>query len=287
MSQQQNAGKKPFNRAQHIEKLRKDAAMKMIGEKTRAQQVAEIRAKFAREREERRRKKEEEEAILKKQQEEEKHRLEEEALEAEVKSRTREFFYLNFLRQQKPVKGDPTYIGDIHDVHGAWRPTGEGEFHMNEEIVYKGKFDNKGIMHGTGYYEFFRDGQRWTRWEGHFDKGRIHGLGRLISEDGKVSKDALARDNVIVCFKEDLVDGRQVEFHNLKVAVGLDDERPRATIIRHVKGWRYWIRFHDESKWSDIIVIVTIADVAGVAVVMAVPAAMDIYRSVENVYSLT
>jgi hypothetical protein len=262
---------KSFNRAEFIERLRKEAAMKMVHEKSRAQEVIAVRAKFAREREERRKILEEAQKAEKLRQEQEDERRKEEAIENEIKSKTKKYFVLNQFNQPKSPKGSPTYSGQYTGSHGYWQPHGEGEFRINDEVVYKGTFDKKGFLQGNGAHEFTREGEggqkKWSRWEGGFQNGMMNGLGTLIStsatvaaaDGGKqpasatatsstIAREALARDNVIVCFRDELVEGRQVQFEGTGVAVGLDTERPRATIVKHIRNWRFKVRFHDEGE---------------------------------------
>ena len=62
-----------------------------------------------------------------------------------------------------------------------------------------------------------------------------------------MKREALARSNHILCFKDELQDGKQVEIHDPKTRlVSFYYGKPRANIVRHVENWRYLIRFHDQ-----------------------------------------
>jgi hypothetical protein len=83
---------------------------------------------------------------------------------------------------------------------------------------------------------------------------------RKIDEEQKekqfLPREAIAYHGDIVCYKDDLVEGLQIEFcdnilNNYKTSDGIF---PRVTLIYHIKDWKYFCRFHDESHPRERIV---------------------------------
>lgn len=61
--------------------------------------------------------------------------------------------------------------------------------------------------------------------------------------------EALMKDNIVICVRKDLIEGKQLEFNDSSLAVTsthCDYSLPRAILIRHVKKWRYLFRFQDQ-----------------------------------------
>ena len=75
----------------------------------------------------------------------------------------------------------------------------------------------------------------------------VHGVGFVTDKHG-VRREALARDNLIMCYKDELVDGKQVEFDDATMRVVAESRTPRASIMFHVTGWKYRCHFHDEIR---------------------------------------
>lgn len=65
---------------------------------------------------------------------------------------------------------------------------------------------------------------------------------RVWIQDGSsnTEDDVIMRHNIVMCKKNDLVQGRQVIIHDF------GNDEPRMTIIKHVRRWRYICRFHRE-----------------------------------------
>jgi hypothetical protein len=61
-------------------------------------------------------------------------------------------------------------------------------------------------------------------------------------------REALARDGIIMCFQDELQQGVQVEFDDPTLFVITNSRRPRASIMHHVRGWKYRVHWHDEIK---------------------------------------
>ena len=171
-------------------------------------------------------------------------RIAREALEKVKEHNTKEYFEYNPYGRKVPPKEDPLYFGEHRGQGGAWMPHGYGEFYLNGHLKIEGKFLD-GSLHGHAKYLFSDN----TTWEGEFKKGRMHGVGFVIADpkEPSVKREALCRDNHILCCKDELQDGKQIEFHDPAIRlVSFYYGKPRANIVRHIENWRYLIRFQDE-----------------------------------------
>ena len=59
-------------------------------------------------------------------------------------------------------------------------------------------------------------------------------------------KEALARDNVVVCLKEELLDGKQIEFDDASLRIVSVYGKAKGNIMKHVENWRYLVHMQDE-----------------------------------------
>jgi hypothetical protein len=91
------------------------------------------------------------------------------------------------------------------------------------------------------------------------DEERARNQRKIDEEEVKkqyLSREAIAYHGDIVCYKDGLVEGLQIEFcenilNNYKTIDGIF---PRVTLIYHIKDWKYFCRFHDESHPRERIV---------------------------------
>lgn len=208
--------------------------------------VAEMRAEILRVEEEKKRR-EVEEAAKRKQdavyaKEQEAKRIREE--------KTFNYYNINAYGRKVPPPSGPIYIGDQLKSHGAMIPHGDGEFFLNDkyedpELHMKGRF-NEGKIEGNG---FLKLNDEWN-WEGRFNKGNIDGLGEMVNIIDGTRKKALARNNEIVCWHEELLDGKQVEIDDNTLGIYTKEHGHKAhvTIIKHVRNWRFYVRIHEDVK---------------------------------------
>jgi len=180
-----------------------------------------------------------ERAAREKEAREEKERLaaleadeEEAAKERERIWKTKEYFEINKYGRKRQPDDYPMYFGHHVGTHGAWRPEGPGEMYVEGEKVFDGHYV-AGLEHGYGEN---------YKWKGEFKAGRIDGVGKI---DGR---ECLVRHNMIVVFKDELLDGHVLEFMDASMRQPNETQRPRATILYHVKKWRYQLRYWDESR---------------------------------------
>ena len=124
----------------------------------------------------------------------------------------------------------------------AWISHGPGEFRVDDEPIIKGTY--KKALHGGGHFLF----DEGVKWEGEFKRGFMEGVGMYTGEKGAKAREALARNGVIMCFKDELQQGVQVEFDDPTLFVITQTRRPRASIMYHVRGWKYKVHWHDEIK---------------------------------------
>jgi hypothetical protein len=218
-------------RAKKDEERRKDAIAKAEAYRKReeARIKAEEEAKFWRENEALRKKMEEEERIKR-----------------EIERKTKVYYKLgNYDNERIDIPLNPTFFGEhISDERNqAWIPHGEGEFRVDDVPITKGVY-HKGFLQGAGH-QLFDDGQKW---EGEFKRSYMHGVGMYTGDKESKPREALARDGVIMCFKDELQQGMQVEFDDPTLFVVTNTRRPRASIMCHVRGWKYKVHWHDEIK---------------------------------------
>jgi len=126
---------------------------------------------------------------------------------------------------------------------------------MNHEVFLEGTF-KFGRIHGQGVLRL-EDGRMW---EGEFKNGKIHGVGLVVEQvpgpEGShvlTKREAIARNHVVICHKDELVEGVQVELNDPTLALGLVGQpmscnKVYASVMFHVRGWKYRCRFHEEVK---------------------------------------
>jgi hypothetical protein len=146
--------------------------------------------------------------------------------------KTKEYFELNKFGRKVDPEGWPSYFGYHKGTNGAWMPHGPGEMKVGGETTFKGHYV-EGLEHGKG---------ETSTWKGDFKSGRVDGVGTYNG------KECLVRHSVIVCYQDELLDGKCIEFYDHTMKVANLDGPVRATIVKHIKGWRYMLRFHDESR---------------------------------------
>lgn len=168
--------------------------------------------------------------------------------EAERIRKTKTYFRVSDYNNDKlSIAMNPTYYGEhITDKKStAWVPHGPGQFLVGDEPIKDGTF-KMGQMHGAGTQIFDDD----SKWEGEFKRGYMDGVGfytaaKEANPEGE-RREALARENRIVCYHDQLQQGLQIEFDDPTMRVITKSRRPRATIIHHVRNWKFRCHFHDE-----------------------------------------
>lgn len=166
--------------------------------------------------------------------------------EAELKRKTIDYWSLDHQNERALLAPNfPSYFGDNYGDRGAWVPHGPGQFLFKHQVVLEGTFKD-GVIHGNGILRL-EDGRMW---EGEFKDGKIHGVGVVTDMSGK-PREALARDHSIICYKEELQDGKQVEMHDATMCVSAQlglSGKIYASVMYHVKDWKYRCRFHEQVK---------------------------------------
>ena len=208
--------------------------------------VVDAKAELQRKKDEKRRQEEDREAALRAQAESDAAYQLELAREAEIKRKTKDYWKLDHLNERVLLAPHfPGYYGEHLGDRGAWVPHGKGEFRHKHEVILEGTF-RKGIIHGDGVLRL----ENGCIWEGEFKNGKIHGVGFWTNEKG-VKREAVARNHVVICYKDELLDGKQVEIDDptlRMVAPPLTGNKILATIMFHVRGWKYRCRFHEEVR---------------------------------------
>ena len=173
--------------------------------------------------------------------------------ESEIKRKTKDYWELDQQNERALIAPHfPSYFGEHVGDRDAWVPDGPGHFLFQHRVVLEGTF-RQGVIHGTGVLRL-EDGRMW---EGEFMDGKIHGVGVVTDEAGK-QRNAIARDHVVVCYQDELQEGKQVELQDATMRVSAQMGlcgKVYATIMFHVKGWKYRCRFHEEVKPRDRDVI--------------------------------
>lgn len=179
---------------------------------------------------------------------EEEERLKLELIEKkriEDERKTKAYFEFNKYDRRIAMEGNPVYFGDFTTKSSttattAWFPHGKGTFTVFGNEVLNGRFVKGDFVEGIVR---FSDGDTW---DGHVEHHRMRGVGLLITQDG-TQQEVIARDNEIVCFKSELTNGLHIQFHeqfnNIYPAL---NRKPVATVLKHVRGWVYLLKFHDE-----------------------------------------
>lgn len=62
-------------------------------------------------------------------------------------------------------------------------------------------------------------------------------------------REAIANDGEIVCYRDQLMEGLQIEFQEslFNNYMNIDGHMPRVTLLKFIKGWKYLCRFHEET----------------------------------------
>lgn len=219
-----------------------------------ARERARQKAAYLKLREDRQREKEEELARILANAEVERQRLAEEERLRIIAHKTKEYYSVDkFSGALIPLPGEPKYFGDwvgterILNKPPAWTPQGEGEFSINQVVQLQGNWE-KGVLHGNGMAMFE---ESHMKWEGEFKMGKIHGVGFLTDLKTGVRKEALARNDIILCFKDELQDGKQIEINDAKLRIVGETPNARVTILSHVKNWLYRVRYQDQLQPRD------------------------------------
>ena len=218
-------------RAKKDEERRKDAIAKAEAyrKKEEARLKAEEEAKFWAQNEALRLKKEKEEREKR-----------------EIERKTKVYYKLGkYDNERIAIPLNPTFCGEhiADERNQAWVPHGPGEFRIDDEPITKGTY-KKGFLHGAGHQVFDDD----VKWEGEFKRGFMEGVGNYTGEKGAKPREAVARNGIIMCFKDELQQGVQVEFDDPTLFVITQNRRPKASIMHHVRGWKYKVHWHDEIK---------------------------------------
>ena len=171
--------------------------------------------------------------------------------QAELKRKTKDYWKLDHLGERVLLPPHfPSYFGEhIDGGRGSWVPHGRGQFLFDHRVFLEGEFQ-RGKIHGNGVLRL-DDGRMW---EGEFKNGRIHGVGSITepgSDGAMVKREAIARNHIIICHKDELKDGVQVELQDPTIALGLVGQplscnKVYASVMYHVRGWKYRCRFHEE-----------------------------------------
>jgi len=214
--------------------------------------TAEAKADLARAKAEAIRKEEERQALLRANAETEAEYQLELKKAAEIKRKTKDYWELNHLNERVLLPPHfPSYFGEHIDCgKGSWVPHGHGQFLYNHQVFLEGTFQ-RGKIHGDGTLRL-EDGRMW---QGEFKNGKVHGVGVVVEliEGIPVKREAIARNHVVICHKDELRDGVQVELQDPTLALGLVGQpftcnKVYATVMFHVRGWKYRCRFHDEVR---------------------------------------
>ena len=151
-------------------------------------------------------------------------------LEREKIWKTKEYFEINKYGRKCLPEGYPMYFGHHKGVHDAWKPEGPGEQYYEGKKIFDGNFVN-GLEHGKG---------QTATWQGDFKSGQADGIGFYEG------KEALVRHNRVICFKEELLDGKQVLLKDPSCKIPNKDFQPKVIILYHVRKWKYQVRYEDE-----------------------------------------
>ena len=211
----------------------------------------------------------------------------------EEKQTIRYFNYNQYEQKKFKEKVTPVYVGDFKMTEKSWVPHGKGKIQINNVVQMEGDF-KQGFLTGKGMLRFL-DG---SRWEGGVRDNNMHGIGKytdapikkkkerensddeddsnmeseyetdtdsmyeggndLVGEPPRV-REAIAKDNFILCFREQLLNGTTLEFQNIqnktKIGTKIDfkiyegeKRKMKAYIIGFgpIRDWIYKLRFYDE-----------------------------------------
>lgn len=76
----------------------------------------------------------------------------------------------------------------------------------------------------------------------------MSGVGLYYASKNAEPREALARDDRIVCYRDEITEGLQVEFDDATLRVVTNNRRPRASVMFHVRNWKYRVHWHDEVR---------------------------------------
>lgn len=170
--------------------------------------------------------------------------------QAEEEYKTKHYFEVNKFNRRKPASDTPIYYGDVTTQRAAWIAHGEGKFFLRGKLKLEGLFHHGDFLGGKVCWE---DG---TIWEGVIRDHQMQGVG-VITEPNKAPRDVLMKDNVVVCYRDELREGMQLEFtkpcfdftptpSTFSPTHHKSGRRPRATVLKVLNQWRCLLRFHDE-----------------------------------------
>lgn len=155
--------------------------------------------------------------------------------------KTKRFFDVNQYNRKVVAPDTPVYFGEFIELGKpkAWIPHGQGQFLLNDEVKIDGSYTN-GVLNGIATINW-TDGYTWT---GHMKDDVMHGPGVVTDPEG-VARPAMAHDNSISFYQDELLVGKQVEFQEQGQLFSVFDanRKPRATLVKHIKNWKYAVRF--------------------------------------------
>lgn len=161
----------------------------------------------------------------------------------------RTYFEVNRFNRSVPLNYDETFYAGHHiGVNGSWRPYGKGEFQLDERPILKGTFNKKGLAQGYGEHVFYRNAVPWKTYKGEFVDGNMSGPGILVDDQG-VEEEVIGRNNEILCHKNELQIGQQIELHDYSLHIHAETQR--CIIQFHIKDWKYRVRFHEDVRPRD------------------------------------
>jgi hypothetical protein len=204
-------------------------------------------------------------------------------LQIENEKKTKPYFIIDKYNRQVPPDREPQYFGAFARVRDSWVPHGPGQMLLDDQVHTDGQYV-KGLLWGQGKYV---EGNG-SVWEGSFYDGQIHGVGFYTendytlypperrndsdSDDGEAAArpaclavdkgdtvatnggsfstignrlEALMRRGELVCYLLEIEVGVQIELNDAALCVPLGS---RATVIKHVKGWKFRCRMQAEAN---------------------------------------
>eukprot|EP00598_Pedospumella_elongata_P005778 CAMPEP_0184983224 /NCGR_PEP_ID=MMETSP1098-20130426/12522_1 /TAXON_ID=89044 /ORGANISM="Spumella elongata, Strain CCAP 955/1" /LENGTH=528 /DNA_ID=CAMNT_0027507031 /DNA_START=99 /DNA_END=1685 /DNA_ORIENTATION=+ len=158
----------------------------------------------------------------------------------EDERKTKRYFSLDKYERKIPAPDEPVYFGDMKEKNHSWQAHGSGQFSLNGEVIMKGTFKEGDFVQGEVRWS---DG---TAWNGVLVNHKMNGIGVIIDADGN-KQEALMRSNLLVCYKDELRGGIQIQFEEPMFNIyPTNSRKPTATILRHVRDWIYLCKFHTD-----------------------------------------
>lgn len=148
---------------------------------------------------------------------EEKIRLAEEKRLADIEAKTHKYYDINQYGRKKAVEGAPLYFGETIRIFpnnlkdSAWIANGYGEFFYDGSVQREGTFI-KGKLFGEGKYNFNE-----SNYFGEFKNDNMYGNGIIVTEKNKDI--VLMRNNIIICKKTELIEGKQIEIDDPSIDI--------------------------------------------------------------------